>query len=97
MWFLIDVFQPHSIQISESFFYRDLMDLESDEYWFGWMTYFSKYIKLPKLPPGIKVEELPNGGKLLITIEEVFTCENPEHVRKAKSLVELFRKNNIRC
>jgi hypothetical protein len=95
--FLISSFQPYSIQISESFFYDDLMDLDSNEFWFGWMSYFSKDIKIPQIPIEIKVEELPNGGKLLTTTEETFTSDNPEHLSKAKLLVELFRKNNIKC
>jgi hypothetical protein len=94
--FLAEIFQPYSIQVSESFFYRDLMDLASEEYWFGWMTYFSKGIKIPEISSDIKVEQLPNGDKLLITTAETFTSENPEHLRKAKLLVELFRKNNVK-
>jgi hypothetical protein len=94
---LIQIFQPYSIEVSEYVFYRKLMDLKSDEFWFGWMTYFSKDMKIPAAPSDIKVEELPNGGKLLITTEEFFSFESPEHVRRAKSLVELFRKNNIRA
>jgi len=94
--FLVEIFQPYSIQVSESFFYRNLMNLDSDEYWFGWITYFSKSIKMPEIPLEIKVEELSNGGKLLITTEEIYTSENPEHLRKAMLLVELFRKYNIK-
>ncbi|MGZ3759792.1 MAG: Imm52 family immunity protein [Mucilaginibacter sp.] len=94
---LVEIFEPKYVEVFDYVFYNDLMDLKSDEYRFGWMTYFSKDIKIPELPADIKVEELPNGGRLLITTEDTFTCENSEHVRKAKLLVDLFRKNNIKC
>jgi len=93
---LVDLFDPSSIEVSEYSFYRGLMDLESDEYWFGWVSYFSKNIKLPQVPDEIMIERLPNGGKLLITTYETFNCSNSSHVRKAKLLVDLFRKENIK-
>ena len=93
----VEIFEPKYIEISDYVFYNDLMNLELDEYRFGWMTYFSKDVKLPSIPAEIKLEELSNGGRLLITTEETFSCENPDHIRKAKLLVDLFRSNNIKC
>jgi hypothetical protein len=94
---LIDFFEPKWIEVSDYIFYNDLVKIESDEYRLGWMTYFSKDIRLPLIPTDIKVEELPNGGRLLITADEIFSVENSEHIRKAKLLVDLFRKNRIKA
>lgn len=94
---LIDFFEPKWIEVSDYIFYNDLVKIESDEYRLGWMTYFSKDIRLPLIPADIKVEELPNGGRLLITADEIFSIENSEHIRKAKLLVDLFRKNGIKA
>jgi hypothetical protein len=93
---LITIFQPYSIEVSEYAFYRERMNLKSDEYWFGWLTYFSKYIEIPRVIADAEIEELNNGGKLLIVTKEYFNSENPEHLKRAKSLTELFRRSNVK-
>lgn len=95
IFYLINIFEPYSIEVSEYKFFREKMDLRSDEYWFGWMTYFSNKISIPEVPPGIKVEDVGNKGKLIITTEDFFTSDNSEHFNRAKSLVNLFRNKNI--
>lgn len=93
---LIEVFDPHSIEVSDYRFYSEFMDLESDEYWFGDITYFAKGVKIPKLPPDIDVDTLANGGKFVSVFNGMFDYNNINHLEKAKSLVELFRTNNIK-
>jgi hypothetical protein len=57
----------------------------------SWMTYFDKSFELPNLPKWVKVETLSNGGHLIITTEEVFSPENPEHKEKARILLPFLQ------
>lgn len=93
---LVEVFDPQSIEVSDYRFYSEFMDLESDEYWFGDITYFAKGVKIPKLPSDINVDTLANGGKFVSVFNGMVDYNNINHLEKVKSLVELFRTNNIK-
>jgi hypothetical protein len=77
-------------------FYKDIAKQSIDEYWFGWMSFFSNRLNLTfsKIPDEIRVEKV-NNGTLLITTEQLFSSEDLSSVQKALSLVNLFRKSNI--
>jgi hypothetical protein len=56
----------------------------------GWITYLSRqYGKLPKIPSRIEVEVI-EGGHLIITTRERFSCGNPAHVEAVTNLSSLL-------
>ncbi|WP_316815864.1 Imm52 family immunity protein [Pedobacter nyackensis] len=88
----INYFKPDWGVITQIDYIEEELGQTIDEYWFGWMTYFSKTIRLPEIPQNIITEELSTGGKLLITSHEPFNPQIIEHSNKAKALVTAFRK-----
>jgi len=69
---------------------------KSNEFFVGWLSYFSNETKLPPIPSEYEVEQLDGIGKLLITTRDDFdSLNNPEHYAKAMRLVELFREHGI--
>ena len=95
---LVDIFNPFSIEVTETETLYDLDELSGKKFWPGWMLYFDSSYKLPQLPEWVKIETLANGGHLIITTEEVFNPANPEHKEKARSLLPLLQlKKPRRC
>ena len=88
-------FAPDWGVITDRVFYKDIANQSINEYWFGWMNYFSKKLSIPIIPSEFKYEVINELGKLYITTEEIFDVSNPVHVEKAKMLVDLFRKERI--
>lgn len=87
---LVDIFNPFSIDVSDRELYVS-EERRANRFWPGWMMYFDSSYELPELPEWVKIETLPNGGHLIITTEEVFDPENPEHKEKARSLLCLLQ------
>lgn len=87
---LILILNPYSVDVTDFYVYTS-EERRNNKYWPGWMTYFDSSFELPKLPEWVKVETLPNGGHLIITTEEVFNPENPEHKEKARALLPLLQ------
>lgn len=87
---LINLFSPMTLEVIDCNIYTNDEEMDS-KYLPGWMTYFDSSFELPKLPEWVKVEAIPNGGQLIITTEEVFNPENPEHKEKARALLPLLQ------
>ena len=92
----INYFKPNWGVVTQYDFVEEVLKQTNDDYWFGWMTYFSDEIKLPRIPSEIKIEKLPHGGKILLTTEDVFDTYNNEHANRAKALAQAFKIANIK-
>lgn len=93
--FIVELFNPISIEIIDMRTDNDLNQYYDDTYWFGWMTYFSNKINLHGLPSEMKMEKLSNGGNLIITTEEIFDPKNNEHALKVRKLANFFKNNGL--
>lgn len=56
-----------------------------------WIAYLSAPLTADvTLPPEIVTERAPDGGLLMIATEERLDPENPEHLRRARAIVEIM-------
>ncbi len=77
-------------------FRDDIAQHNSNEYFIGWLNYFSNKIELPPIPTDkYIIEPFRDEGKIIATTQELWDRNNPEIVSKAMELVSLFRQNNI--
>lgn len=76
--------------------YKELLHQNIDEYWVGWMMYFSNVVKLPSLSSFYSIDRSLKNGIVVFITDEEFDASEKNHIARAKFLFELFRENEIK-
>jgi hypothetical protein len=60
--------------------------------WEGWLTYIpADLTREVPVPPGVRIDTLPDGGIIATLCEEPFTIDNPRHMELAKAMQKALR------
>jgi len=90
----IDCFNPDWATITDLEFVRKVAKQTIDEFWFGWMTYFSKKVELPAGLADFELIEL-GRGIIVKTTNEFFDVELADHRERVLRCVGYFRSKGL--
>lgn len=91
----IKVVKPIWGSITKFEIFNDLMQQETHEYKFGYLTYFDNQVILPALPPDYIIKEIFNIGNVIeVSCLPPFNETNLVYLDKLRTLINVFRREN---